>query len=93
MRKMEPKDYKDRAYLSAIEAAKYLDISVTTLHNLAKKGIIKFQIAGSGQMRFDLKDLKEYESKGLVKNLVSEGCVTIESVKISFYPHAHTSNH
>jgi hypothetical protein len=21
------------------------------------------------------------------------GCVTIESVKISFYPHAHTSNH
>lgn len=58
---MEPKDYKNRIYLSAIEAAKFLNISVKTLHNLVKKQIIKVQIAASGQMRFDLKELKKYK--------------------------------
>ncbi|MEW6680845.1 MAG: hypothetical protein AB1297_07525 [bacterium] len=56
MIKMEPKDYKNRTYLSAIEVAKFLDISVEMLHNLANKQIIKAQIAASGQMRFDLRD-------------------------------------
>jgi len=60
---MEPKDYKNRSYLSAIEAAKFLNISVKMLHNLANKQLIKAQITASGQMRFDLKDLKEYEQK------------------------------
>lgn len=59
--KIESKDYKNRAYLSAIEAAKYLNISVKMLHNLANKQIIKAQIATSGQMRFDLNELKHYE--------------------------------
>ncbi|PIP12067.1 MAG: site-specific DNA-methyltransferase [bacterium (Candidatus Stahlbacteria) CG23_combo_of_CG06-09_8_20_14_all_40_9] len=58
---MEPKDYKNRTYLSAIEAAKFLSISVEMLHNLANKQVIKAQIAASGQMRFDLKELKKYE--------------------------------
>jgi len=58
---MESKDYKNRGYLSAIEAAKYLGISVEMLHNLANKQIIRAQISASGQMRFDLKDLKTYE--------------------------------
>jgi DNA modification methylase len=62
MIKMEPKDYKNRTYLSAIEAAKYLGISVEMLHNLANKQVIKAQISSSGQMRFDLKDLKGYEA-------------------------------
>jgi len=60
---MEPKDYKNRTYLSAIEAAKFLNISVGILHNLTNKQVIKAQIAASGQMRFDLKDLKKYEEK------------------------------
>jgi len=34
MIKIEPKDYKNRSYLSAIEAAKFLNISVEMLHNL-----------------------------------------------------------
>jgi DNA modification methylase len=59
--RIESKDYKNRAYLSAIEAAKYLNISVEMLHNLANKQIIKTQIATSGQMRFDLMELKKYE--------------------------------
>jgi len=60
--KMESKDYKNRSYLSAIEAAKFLGISVKTLHNLVHKQVIKAQISASGQMRFDLKDLKKYEA-------------------------------
>ncbi len=59
---MEPKDYKNRTYLSAIEATKFLGISVKMLHNLANKQIIKAQIAASGQMRFDLIELKKYEA-------------------------------
>ncbi len=62
MIKLEPKDYKNRTYLSAIEAAKLLGISVKALHNLARKQIIKPQIAPSGQMRFDLRELKKYEA-------------------------------
>ena len=58
---MQAKDYKNRTYLSAIEAAKYLNISVEMLHNLANKQIIEAQIAASGQMRFDLNELKKYE--------------------------------
>ena len=45
---MESKDYKNRTYLSAIEAAKFLNVSVRTLHNLANKQVIKAQIAASG---------------------------------------------
>jgi DNA modification methylase len=63
MIEMEPKDYKNRTYLSAIEAAKFLGISVEMLHNLANNQVIKAQIATSGQMRFDLKELKKYEEK------------------------------
>lgn len=58
---MESKDYKNRTYLSAIEAAKFLSISVEMLHNLTNKQVIKAQISASGQKRFDLKDLKKYE--------------------------------
>ncbi|MGC8913325.1 MAG: DNA methyltransferase, partial [Thermoplasmata archaeon] len=60
---MEPKDYKNRSYLSAIEAAKFLGITVEALHKLVNKQIIKPQIAASGQMRFDLNEIKKYEEK------------------------------
>jgi len=61
MIKTEPKDYKNRTYLSAIEAAKYLNISVGTLHNLARRQVIEAKISTSGQMRFDLGELRKYE--------------------------------
>lgn len=54
-------DYKERKYLSSIEAAKYLGITMEILHNLVKLKKIKCIIAASGQKRFDLKDIKEYE--------------------------------
>jgi len=65
--KIESKDYKNRSYLSAIEAAKYLNISVETLHSLVRNNLIKARRAGSGQFRFDLKDLEEYEGKNKLK--------------------------
>jgi len=55
-------DYKDRKYLASIEAAKYLDITVEMLHGLNKAKKIKCTVAVSGQKRFDLQDLKNYES-------------------------------
>jgi DNA modification methylase len=73
---MEAKDYKNRTYLSAVEAAKYLGISVGMLHNLVSKQAIKAKISASGQMRFDLKELKKYEpnitQKSLQKNIEIE---------------------
>lgn len=54
-------DYRDRKYLSSLEAAKYLGISVATLHNLIKANKFKCDIAASGQKRFDLQDLVNYE--------------------------------
>lgn len=58
---MESLDYKKRKYLSAIESAKYLNISVRMLHDFVKMQTIKAQISASGQMRFDLQELKKYE--------------------------------
>ena len=54
-------DYKERKYLSSIETAKYLGITVKTLHSLVKNSRIKSLISAGGQKRFKLKDLKEYE--------------------------------
>lgn len=58
---MDAKDYRERRYLSAIEAAKYLNIPVTALHDLANQKVIQVQIATSGQMRFTLSALRKYE--------------------------------
>lgn len=56
-------DYKERKYLSSIEAAKYLDTTVRELHQLVESTEIPCSIANSGQKRFNLKDLKEYEKR------------------------------
>ena len=79
MIKTESNDYKDRTYLSAIEAAKYLGISVETLHNLVNK-FIKAQVSASGQMRFDLKELKKYEEK--FKNKFHTNKIKVNDVNI-----------
>lgn len=59
-----PSDYRDRSYLSAIESAKYLGITVDELHLLVSRGSIPAMTAASGQMRFALGDLSAYESTG-----------------------------
>ena len=51
-------DYRDRKYLSAIEAAKYLGTSVKKVHRLVKDGTLRAHKAASTQLRFDLKDLR-----------------------------------
>jgi len=56
-------DYKERKYLSAIEVAKYLGITVQVLHGLVRQKKIKSVIASSGQKRFKLQDLQNYEKK------------------------------
>jgi len=60
---MEFLDYQTRSYLSAIEASKYLQISVDQLHLLVQKGTIKANKAASGQMRFNLSSLQTYNSQ------------------------------
>ncbi len=62
------KYYAERKYLSSTESAKYLGISVRELHLLVKNGLIKSQISTSGQMRFDIEELKRYEKNYLDKN-------------------------
>ncbi len=78
--KMEAMDYRNRTYLSAIEAAKFLGIPVGRLHDLTNRQIIKVQIAGSGQMRFDLSELKQYEKFYHYKQKKKE--VDIEKVNV-----------
>ncbi|MBA7492147.1 hypothetical protein ES702_02696 [subsurface metagenome] len=60
---LKTNDYQDRSYLSAIEAAKYLNITVSTIHKLVKKNYLKVEIAASGQQRFDIKHLEEAKKK------------------------------
>jgi DNA modification methylase len=55
---MEPVDYRERRYLSAVEAAKFLRVSAGVVHRLVSEGILPVQIAASGQQRFDLRDLE-----------------------------------
>lgn len=59
---MEAVDYRDRRYLSAVEAAKFLGVSARTVHQLVSEGVLPAQIAASGQYRFDLRDLKRLRS-------------------------------
>lgn len=55
------KDYEERKYLSAVEAAHLLNISVRQLHKLVSSKVIKVKISASGQMRFEIGELKKFE--------------------------------
>jgi len=77
---MELKDYKNRTYLSAIEAAKYLGITVRTLHKLVKDKIIRAKIAPSGQMRFELNELKKVENN--FKHRVQNDGLDIDKINV-----------
>jgi excisionase family DNA binding protein len=60
-------DYKDRSYLSAVEAAKYLGVSVSKLHELVRNNKLAAQKATSGQYRFNIQDIKHLEHSGLIE--------------------------
>lgn len=72
-------NYRDRSYLSATEASKFLDIPVKKIHKLSKDGIINFKRAASGQMRYDINDLKQY----LEENKIEIKKVDIEIDRIT----------
>ncbi len=52
--------YQDRSYLSAVEAARFLGTTVSTIHSLVKKNQLKAAIAASGQQRFSIDDLERH---------------------------------
>lgn len=66
-------DYSDRQYLSVVEVASYLSITVEEIHALVKKGDIKAHRSASGQYRFALQDIDA------ATNLVSEADVSVAS--------------
>lgn len=55
-------DYKERKYLSSTEAAKFLDLKVNELLVLTRNGQLPYQTAGSGQKRFNIRDLKKFQN-------------------------------
>lgn len=55
-------DNRNRAYLSAIEAAIYLGVTVSTVHAYVKTGVLNANIAASGQQRFDFGEVKTLKS-------------------------------
>ena len=79
-KKMALSDYRDRTYLSAIESAKFLGISVEELHNLVHEKIVPAIISTSGQMRFSLGDLKNYHKTS--KSARKEESIEIERMNL-----------
>ena len=73
-------DYKERNYLSSIEVAKYLGITVQTLHGLVRQKKIKSVVAASGQKRFNIRDLKDFEKKKLKTKQKKQKRTTKETI-------------
>ncbi len=57
--------YEDRSYLSAVEAARYLKVTVATIHHLVKEKKLNVMIAASGQQRFTIADLASLKPEGI----------------------------
>lgn len=75
-------DYETRSYLSSGEAAKYLGISVSHLHELVKQDTVEAYKAASGQYRFMLEELQKIEETGSIRseeNKLPEETKVIES--------------
>lgn len=75
-------DYKERKYLSAIEVARYLGITVKQVHSLLKSGRLKGFKAASGQYRFDLRDVKEIAEHIHGSNKIFEAEMPIKTENI-----------
>lgn len=55
-------DYRRRIYLSAIEGARFLGITVSRLHQLTTSGQLPAQKSAGGQYRYKLSDLQPLQS-------------------------------
>ena len=78
----EPGDYRNRSYLSAVEAANYLGTSVERLHDLVGRSLVKANVSASGQMRFELSELKRYEKgAGPVRRLRTPMVARVNTVE------------
>ena len=53
--------YKTRSYLSAIESAGFLGISVSELHRMTKTGEVPARKSAGGQYRYRLSDLQSLQ--------------------------------
>ena len=71
-------DYKNRTYLSAVEAANYLGLSVGRLHELVKKNKVQATKSASGQYRFTLGELETLEHGGLLERTKRKNEIEIE---------------
>jgi len=67
------KDYAQRRYLSAGEAAQFLGISVRQLHALVKSGKVPVYHSASGQYRFDITQLKPLVLSGYFPGAIVVG--------------------
>ncbi len=79
-------DYKERTYLSSIEAAKFLNCDVKLLQSLIKSGTLPHQKAASGQYRLSLEDLKSIKEQNLINPLPPDnGKKIVEPQKINIF--------
>jgi excisionase family DNA binding protein len=74
-------DYKDRSYLSAVEAAKYLGVSVGELHELVRAKKLDAKKATSGQYRFTLEAVRSLEESGLID--VQKTCIHPDLLEVN----------
>jgi len=67
-------DYAERRYLSAVEVARYLGVSVKRVHEMRRNGTLEGYRAASGQYRFDIRAVNE----ALGGPVPLEGCMDAE---------------
>lgn len=58
---LDSRDYRSRSYLSAVEAAGYLGVTVRRLHALVRSDELRASVSASGQLRFDIEALRAFE--------------------------------
>ena len=54
-------DYQNRSYLSVVEVATHTGLSVPEIHRLIKTGALPASKSTSGQYRFDLRDIDDWQ--------------------------------
>lgn len=54
-------DYQDRSYLSVVEVATHTGLPVPEIHRLIKAGVLAAHKSASGQYRFDLRDIDDWQ--------------------------------
>ena len=54
-------DYQDRSYLSVVEVATHIGLSVPEIHRLIRTGALPASKSASGQFRFDLRDIAAWQ--------------------------------